>query len=653
MDAGLIAILGAGMALAVSLSFLRQSIRARQLRLRLDYPRESEPPGAAGAGVLGLGQWPPLPKPEPPERRRGRSVAEGIEPPKFLLCERRSWKMAPALAVSVGFHAAFAVAGPEAFLWVSRALDEEQRLVVRFENAIRVPLTLQLPEARRVVFARQQPSAPGRKSPSAARAAARPRGLTEPAIPEPARKVESLPAPELPSAAEAMNAPRPQRSYRTVTATTLLQPRRPEARKEVVELPAFAAWTGKTADLPLPQTVPGSPTPGMLAAAPPPRRPVLPFPSGLPVRTAPPGIEEPKLSLPPPGVPVANPPAGGMPLGSGVLIPGEPVSIISISPTPLEPGQAVQIPPVTQAGGGLESGSVGGSGTGGAGSSGERAATGRPGGSNSTGTAAGGTALARGAVSGGAAGGNGVSGGADRAGTSGRAGGTGNTAAGGTGGAPGAAAGAGAGGAGAARGEGGAGNGPAGPPSGGARSGSPYVRQLRLGGQLVTMEQWPDGTLVLVFPPDGSFDVVVVESAFPEALSDLAKRLSGRPVYTAYLDVGAGREWTLHYCAVENRAEAAQNSMVVTLEDPPPLHAPYIQRAELPPAEEWRSSRYQVFHGYITDRGKLERVTAVRTGGRAENLLKSFGRWEFRPATRSKAPVEIEVLLVIPPLPVP
>lgn len=645
MDAGLIAILGAGMALLICASFLRQSIRARQVRLRLDYAREAEPAFAAGAGVLGLAEWPPLPKPEPPEHRKRESHTASIDPPHFVLCERRTWKMAPALAVSVGFHAAFAVAGPEAVLWISRALDEEQRLVVRFDNVIRLPLTLQLPEARRVVFARRPSPAPARK----AAAAPRPRGLTEPAIPEPVRKVESLPAPELPSAAEAMNAPRPQRTYRTVSATTLLQPRRPAARKEIVELPAFAAWSGKTTELPLPQTVPGSPTPGMLAAAPPPRRPVLPFPSGLPVRSAPPGIEEPKLSLPPPGVPVANPPVGGAPLGSGVLIPGEPVSVISISPTPLEPGQAVQIPPVTQVGGGLEGGSPEGSGTGSAASAGERAGMSRAGGSNSAGASTGGTALARGADSGGAAGASGVTGGAGRAGTSGRAGGTGSGASGATG----TAAGAGSSGAGAAQGAGGAGSGPAGSPSAGTRTGSPYIRQVRLGGQLVRMEQWPDGTLVLVFPPDGSFDVVVVENTFPEALADLANRLSGRPVYTAYLDVGAGREWTLHYCVTEPRREAQANSMVVTLEDPPPLHAPYIQRAELPPAEEWKSSRYQVFHGYITDRGQLERVTAVRAGGRAEGLLKSFSRWEFRPATRSKAPVEIEVLLVIPPLPVP
>lgn len=649
MDAGLIAILAAAMALLICASFLRQSIRARQVRLRLDYAREAEPAGSAGAGLLGLAEWPPLPKPEPPEHRQRESQTTSIEPPRFALCERRTWKMAPALTVSAVFHAAFAVAGPETFLWISRALDEEQRLVVRLENAIRLPLTLQLPEARRVVFARRASPAPPSKPAAASRAAARPRGLTEPTIPEPVRKVELLPAPELPSAVEAMNAPRPQRAYRTLSATTLLQPRRPAARQEIVELPAFATWTGKAPEVPSPQTVPGSPTPGMLAAAPPPRRPVLPFPSGLPVRSAPPGIEEPKLSLPPPGVPVANPPVGGAPLGSGVLIPGEPVSVVSISPTPLEPGQAVQIPPVTQAGGGLENGSPTGSGTAGTGNAADKKSSGRPGGSNSAGAAPGGATVARGSVSGGEAGGSGGSSGSSRAGTSGRPGGT----AGATGGAAGTAAVAGSGGAGGAQSEGDGGTGSAGAPSAGTRTGSPYIRQVRLGGQLVRMEQWPDGTLVLVFPPDGSFDVVVVENTFPEALADLANRLSGRPVYTAYLDVGAGREWTLHYCVSEPRRETQANSMVVTLEDPPPLHAPYIQRAELPPAEEWKSSRYQVFHGYITDRGKLERVTAVRTGGRAEGLLKSFSRWEFRPATRNKAPVEIEVLLVIPPLPVP
>lgn len=645
MDASLIALLGAGVGAVAGLSFLRQSLRVRQVRLRLDYEREQES-GVAPSGILDLAGRPHLHGEIPLRPRGSGGLADGIEiaPPAFLLCERRAGRMTPALALSVAMHGAFAAAGPEAFVWISRALDAEQRLVVRFDNAVRLPLMLQMPDARRVVFARRESPRP---RPAAAPRAAqpRPRGLVEPAIPEAPRKVDALPAPALPSAAAAMNAPRPRRAYRTVSATTLLQPRRPAERKEIVELPAFAAWTGKVTDLPSPRTVPGSPTPGMLAAAPPPRRPVLPFPSGLPIRAAPHSIEEPRLALPPPGVPVDNPPLGGAIPGSGILTPGEPVSVISISPTPLEPGQTVQIPAVTQVGGSVEAGpSGGGAAPGGvpggadAAAAGTAAAASHAGGGSGPG--AGGAARGRSAAVA-ATGGPGQGSGLSQAGSG--VSGTGI----GAGAAPGGPAHSPPG--------GGTGNG-AGPPgagSAGTAGGSPYVRQLRLGGQLVKMEQWPDGTLVLIFPPDGSFDVVVVENAFPEALSDLARRLSGRPVYTAYLDVGAGREWTLHYCVPGPGQEAQQNSMVVTLEDPPPLHAPYIQRAELPPAEEWASSRYQVFHGFITGQGRLERVTAVRAAARADSLLKSFSRWQFRPATRSKTAVGIEVLLVVPPLPVP
>lgn len=639
MDASLIGFLGAALAVLIGLLFLRQALRARQVRLRLDYDRDARPAGSAPVGVLGLAEWPDPASGPPPERRRpetNRCFPEGgIAPPAFLLCERRPGRMGPALALSISLHAAFAIAGPEGFMWISRALDEEQRLVVRFENSVRVPLILQIPEARRVVFARRSPTAPWRAAWPASRASSSARRLEEPRIPELVRQVELLPSPNLPSTVEGMNAPRPRRAYRTVSATTLLQPRQPAPRKEIVELPPFAAWTGKVTDLPSPHTVPGSPTPGMLAAAPPPKRPVLPFPSGLPVRAAPPDLEEPRLALPPPGVPVDSPPVGGSVPGSGVLTAGEPVSVISTSPTPLEPGQTVQIPAVTQVGGGLEEGRPGGAGAGTAGAA-------------QTSSPAGGAGAVSPAVSGEAA----IGGGAAVRGVSGAPGPSGS---GGSGAVNGQAAGTGIGGTGAAgAGSGtGMGRGAPGDPSGGSRTGSPYVREVRLGGQLVKMEQWPDGTLVLIFPPDGNFDVVVVENAFPEALSDLAKRLSGRPVYTAYLDVGAGREWTLHYCVPGPGQEVQQNSMVVTLEDPPPLHAPYIQRAELPPAEKWASSRYQVFHGFITGQGKLERVTAVRAAARADSLLKPFSRWQFRPATRSKAAVGIEVLLVVPPLPVP
>ncbi|MGQ9918053.1 MAG: hypothetical protein ACUVS7_11605, partial [Bryobacteraceae bacterium] len=137
MDASLIALLGAGVGAVAGLSFLRQSLRLRQVRLRLDDGREQEG-GVAPSGILGLAGRPHLHGGIP---LRPRGLADGIEiaPPAFLLCERRVGRMTPALALSVAMHGAFAAAGPEAFLWISRALDEEQRLVVRFDHALRLP----------------------------------------------------------------------------------------------------------------------------------------------------------------------------------------------------------------------------------------------------------------------------------------------------------------------------------------------------------------------------------------------------------------------------------------------------------------------------------------------------------------------------------
>ena len=137
MDAGLIAALGAVAGVVAGVSYLRQSLRERQVRLRLNYARNAgravSPPG-----ILGLAEWPELPGGEPPDRfdSGGQDVepAGSIAPPQFRLCERRTGRMAPALAVSLGLHAAFAVAGPEALVWISRALDAEQKLAVRFDH---------------------------------------------------------------------------------------------------------------------------------------------------------------------------------------------------------------------------------------------------------------------------------------------------------------------------------------------------------------------------------------------------------------------------------------------------------------------------------------------------------------------------------------
>lgn len=671
MSPGLVAALAAAAALATIAGLLvpfRRALYSRRLRIRLEL-EPAPPSAAAGAGILGLTALPDSPV-APPGAGQQAAFASAlspceIEPPHFWIGEDRTARMAPALLASAAFHAALAASLPGASVWLSRVFDREAMLVVRVDGAIRMPLTLQAPDMRRMLFARERAAAAAGsgRHPVRPAATARRTGLVEPAIPGTSRSARELPAPPVPSAAAEIAAPRPERPYRVVPATTLLQPRRPVAQKELVELPAFAAWAGRMPEVPLVQT-PGSPLPGMAQAAPPSRAPVLPLRSGAPVRAEPPRLEEPKLALPPPGIPAETPPVAGALPGSGIPQPGDPVSVISISPVPLKPGEAVTIPPVNQIGGGLGTGGRAATETGGqttsegrqAASSGVPDTSGgssgaRAGGSGSAGTgtaaggregAPGGTGTARSSAGSGDPGGAGPG---AAAGPGGRGAGTSVAGASGTG-----VAGSGAGSRGGGNAAAGDGRGPAGSVAGSTASMEPGgMVPIRLGSHTVLMERRPGGAVVLHYPADGSFDVIVVESALPDPLAGLAKRLSGRPVYTAYLNVGAEREWLLHFCAAEKQPQTAAQSMVVTLEDPPPLRPPYVLRAELPAPEEWKSSQYQVFHGYINGQGKLERITAVRASRNPASLLKLLPYWEFRAASRGGGPVEVEVLLVIPP----
>lgn len=675
MESLLIAVVAVIVAAAAAAWPLRHVLRARRVRLRLQF--------ADGAPWLRHGQFGLTGQ---SSALSGRAKAPDgsfpahalIEPPRFALCDQRFSRTAPALMISLALHGAGLAAAPDALAWIGRALEPQQLLELRNAQVVRLPLLIRAPEARRLVYgARPGPSGRrARRTPARPADRARAAMPAEPAIPNLSARVESLPAPAVPSAAAAIDAPRPERKYRVVAATTLLQPRQPAMAREIVELPAFAAWTGQVPETPAIQA-PGSRIPGMLAAAPPPRAPVLPFRAGAPVRPEPPRLEEPRLALPPPGVPVESPPSGGPP-GSGIPAPGDPVSVISISPIPLRPGEILSIPPVNQIGGGAED---------------EPAAAAKPA-SPAPPRAAGPLPAAERAPAGGQA--------ASRvavpensesvmpqppgkaAAASPRAEGPAAQPAPANGAARSAPARTGApsappgkdspapaeparpavGGAARAGGPnavpalpreepirngGGAGRGTGPDAAAGPGAAARAARTVRLGGQMARMLEKPDGGVVLEYPKDGQFDVVVVESAFPQALSGLAKRLSGSPVYTAYLDVGAGREWMLYYCAADKAASSSGNSMVVTLEDPPPLKAPYIQRAELPAEEEWKSSWYQAFHGYITAQGRLERVAALRAGRNPESLLKLLPQWEFRPAMRGGKAVEIEVLLVIPP----
>lgn len=175
------------------------------------------------------------------------------------------------------------------------------------------------------------------------------------------------------------------------------------------------------------------------------------------------------------------------------------------------------------------------------------------------------------------------------------------------------------------------------------------TRSIRAMGGEIQLQTAADGTVSLTYPSNGSFDVVVVESALPEAVAQFGQSLSGRPVHTAYINVGAAAEWVLQYCLPQGQAGGAQQGMVVTLDAPAPLKAPYLLRATLPAEAGWRSAGYQVFHGLLNAAGRVEQLRAVRSGAASAALLSALSTWVFRPATSAGSPKLVEFLLVIPP----
>ncbi|GEM_PF-7014765 len=190
------------------------------------------------------------------------------------------------------------------------------------------------------------------------------------------------------------------------------------------------------------------------------------------------------------------------------------------------------------------------------------------------------------------------------------------------------------------------GNGPGG--NGQGTSGE-SIRRIRTAGGEITAREKIDGSVRLSYPKDGNFDVVVLESALPERLTQFNHVLSGKPVHTVYLNVGLQAEWVLQYCLPAGAAEPAQQGMVVNLDAPPPLKAPYVIEAILPAGVLWRSADFQVFHAMMNVAGGLEQLRIIKAGSAGAAMLEALKSWTFRPATSGGVPKLVEVLLVIPP----
>jgi hypothetical protein len=158
--------------------------------------------------------------------------------------------------------------------------------------------------------------------------------------------------------------------------------------------------------------------------------------------------------------------------------------------------------------------------------------------------------------------------------------------------------------------------------------------------------------LRVLHPSNGVFDVVVVQSSAAEAFPEATAALSGRPIYTVYLQVGAPKEWILQYC-VPNKAAPIQTGNFVNLGNPAPVGAPYPMVTIRPPEDWQHGTGYLLVHGFLDEAGRLRNMTVLSNQQPASPttgaILEYLAYWEFRPAVVDGQPVKVEVILAVPP----
>jgi hypothetical protein len=153
----------------------------------------------------------------------------------------------------------------------------------------------------------------------------------------------------------------------------------------------------------------------------------------------------------------------------------------------------------------------------------------------------------------------------------------------------------------------------------------------------------------VVHPNSGVFDVVV-ESGGAAGFQESAGILSGKPVYSAYIQAGGSKDWILQYCIPAGEdAPVEVSGQVVRLGSGTPLTAPY-PLVTLRPAVRPQPGRYVMVHGFITEAGRFRdlRVLGHVEDYEAAMVLAVLEQWEFRPAHHDGKPIRVEVLVAIP-----
>ena len=141
-----------------------------------------------------------------------------------------------------------------------------------------------------------------------------------------------------------------------------------------------------------------------------------------------------------------------------------------------------------------------------------------------------------------------------------------------------------------------------------------------------------------------------MQSVARDDLPDLARMLTGSPVYTVYLNVGDRKEWLMEYC-VPARVSKQVSPYQIDVEDSGSVTPPYPISTIIPESiRVQQTAKPIVLRALLTAAGNLQVAKTPDTSSPLIYLLTALvGQWQFRPAMRNNQAIEVEVLLVVPP----
>lgn len=150
-------------------------------------------------------------------------------------------------------------------------------------------------------------------------------------------------------------------------------------------------------------------------------------------------------------------------------------------------------------------------------------------------------------------------------------------------------------------------------------------------------------------PPNGRFDVVILQSGGSDDPVGAGAILSGNPVYTVYLGVGDQKEWLLEYCLPADHGQHFDLSQRI-IQGGTPIVPPFPISTSIPTSLlGLGATKRIVFHGLLSANGSLEGMSALAADDPLANqILALLSEWRFRPALKDEQAIDVEVLLVVP-----